>query len=156
MDSKLCSRCKETKPIDNFPRNRKRKDGRGTYCSSCMAEYGSTYYQRTKERHNPARAQRRRDQRELVLANLVDYLSSHPCVDCGENDVVVLEFDHLGDKVMNVSDMVRKAYAWSSILAEIEKCEVVCANDHRRRTSKTFGWARALGQSDTGAASSRE
>jgi cytochrome c len=61
-----------------------------------------------------------------------DYLLSHPCVDCGETDPVVLQFDHLGDKVMNVSMMRARRYKEASIAAEIAKCEVRCANCHLR------------------------
>lgn len=62
------------------------------------------------------------------------YLSSHPCVDCGEGDIVVLEFDHVrGEKRDDISGMVRDC-SLSSIKAEIEKCEVRCANCHRRQT----------------------
>ena len=64
-----------------------------------------------------------------------EYRESHPCVDCGESDPIVLEFDHvpeLGQKTCEVS-------ACGSVEAaerEIEKCEVVCANCHKRRTYK--------------------
>jgi hypothetical protein len=34
--------------------------------------------------------------------------------------------------------------AWATILAEIEKCEVVCANCHRRRTAARMGYFRAV------------
>src|SRR3546814_8531418 len=63
------------------------------------------------------------------------HLRAHPCVDCGETDPVVLEFDHLRDKVGNVSAMVHSNELWR-LVDEIEKCEVVCANCHRRRTAR--------------------
>lgn len=61
------------------------------------------------------------------------------CQDCGEVDPVVLEFDHRDDKIMDVSTMIGSR-SWSVIQAEIAKCDVVCANCHRRRTAKRFGW----------------
>lgn len=64
------------------------------------------------------------------------YLATHPCVDCGEDDVVVLEFDHLRDKTANVSALVAGFSGIKRVFQEIEKCEVVCANCHRRRTAR--------------------
>lgn len=54
------------------------------------------------------------------------------CVDCGYKEhAVALQFDHIGDdKKMNVSDMIRSDYSWITILQEIGKCEVRCANCH--------------------------
>ncbi|MCW6007191.1 hypothetical protein K1W54_21885 [Micromonospora sp. CPCC 205371] len=116
---KRCSRCGETKPLDEFAAN-----------------------QATKARHNPSRAERRREHLQENNRRLIEYLRSHPCVDCGETDIVVLDFDHQRDKTMDINKM--RSYAWTRVLAEIEKCEVVCANDHRRRTAAAQGWARAL------------
>jgi L-lysine 2,3-aminomutase len=70
------------------------------------------------------------------------YLLEHPCVDCGNDDPVVLEFDHLRDKTYDISRLM-SGWPWSTILAEIEKCEVVCANCHRRRTYARAGSARS-------------
>jgi predicted Zn-dependent protease len=60
------------------------------------------------------------------------------CIDCGYNEhAVALQFDHVSDdKKMNVSDMIRSDYAWSSIMEEIRKCEVRCANCHSVMTAK--------------------
>lgn len=57
---------------------------------------------------------------------------AHGCIDCGyAQHAVALQFDHIGDdKKMNVSDMIRSDYSWITILEEIRKCEVRCANCH--------------------------
>lgn len=72
-------------------------------------------------------------------AFLITYLRAHPCVDCGETDIVVLEFDHLRDKRAAISQMIGNQEL-RTIKAEIEKCDVVCANCHRRRTAQRGGW----------------
>lgn len=65
------------------------------------------------------------------------YLKSHPCVDCGESDHIVLEFDHIkGEKLYNVSGLKHGSNSIQLIEEEIAKCEVRCANCHRRQTYK--------------------
>jgi hypothetical protein len=58
------------------------------------------------------------------------------CADCGYNkDAYALQFDHIsGDKKKNVSDMISSDYGWKTILEEMNKCEVICANCHAIRT----------------------
>ena len=57
------------------------------------------------------------------------------CVDCGELNPVVLDFDHVcGVKVRNIADMVHRPFSINSIKAEIRKCDVRCANCHRKKT----------------------
>lgn len=56
------------------------------------------------------------------------------CVDCGEKNHIVLDFDHIRDKKYNVSRMIHDGFSWKAIVKEIKKCEVVCANCHRIRT----------------------
>lgn len=74
--------------------------------------------------------------RETNQRKVVEYLLSHHCVDCGESDMTVLEFDHVkGIKRNNVSTLIKDGYSWKSVQQEIDKCEVRCANCHRRRTS---------------------
>jgi hypothetical protein len=74
---------------------------------------------------------------------LLAYFELNPCVDCGEFDPVVLEFDHprqvvrcqLGDPQYALGIRPRE---------EMQKCEVVCANCHRRRTAKRRGSMRVV------------
>jgi hypothetical protein len=64
------------------------------------------------------------------------YLSEHPCVDCGQQDIRVLEFDHVdpSTKSFCVGRGVTDGRGLKSIQAEIAKCEVRCCNCHRIRT----------------------
>lgn len=80
----------------------------------------------------------------------LDYFKLHPCVDCGESDPLVLEFDHLRDKTFNIARAMPDR-GWDSILAEIEKCEVVCANCHRRRTLRRMNALRVTLQAEEAA-----
>lgn len=74
---------------------------------------------------------------ELKIYGTAELQTSEPGgVDCGEKDIVVLEFDHVrGEKKMNISSMV-SAYCLKTIQGEIEKCDIRCANCHRKKTAK--------------------
>ncbi len=142
--TKRCYACNKEKPVGQFSVNRTKPDGRNSMCKACKKPYNAAYYVATKERHNPARAERRKRMKAQAQDHVYEYLRNHPCVDCGEADIIVLDFDHQGDKVAEINDMIQAGTRWELIQAEIAKCEVVCANDHRRRTARTFGWRRAI------------
>lgn len=139
MGQKRCCTCGEIKPLDEFNKLTRAKDGRQPRCRQCHKDWHAA----NKERHNAQIHARSRRLRFQLRLSLLEYLMHHPCVDCGERDPLVLEFDHLRDKVRNVSELINRAQNWAAIEAEIEKCEVVCANCHRRRTlrrARTFKW----------------
>jgi hypothetical protein len=58
------------------------------------------------------------------------------CVECGETDILTLEFDHREgvDKYDNVMSMVAKSQSIETIQAEMDKCDVLCGSCHNRRT----------------------
>jgi hypothetical protein len=145
MQEKRCSKCQLVRPVADFDISSRRTDGRTTYCKPCKKSYNAAYYELTKARHNPGRAERLRQVRELAMQTVFAYLHTHPCVDCGETDIVVRDFDHQRDKTAGISKLIRDGASPERIAGEIEKCEVVCANDHRRRTARSFGWARLEG-----------
>ncbi|GAB5492936.1 MAG: hypothetical protein Phog2KO_31510 [Phototrophicaceae bacterium] len=70
-----------------------------------------------------------------------DYLLAHPCVDCGETDPIVLEFDHVrGVKLSEVSVLLGSTVSMKRLTDEIAKCDIRCANCHRRKTAQERGW----------------
>ena len=78
-------------------------------------------------------------------ANLWKLLSNSECADCNIRDPRVLEFDHLRDKKFNVSRAVSgSTRSWETILSEIDKCDIVCANCHRIRTQERGSFQRHI------------
>src|SRR5882762_4515539 len=63
---------------------------------------------------------------------ILEYLLIHPCVDCGETDPIVLDFDHKTEpvKLFIIADAPRRSISVKSLLTEIAKCEIRCANCH--------------------------
>lgn len=129
---KRCSRCGVTKPLVEFNRRSTAPDGRQWNCRACNA----AWHQENKEHHNKLILARNYRLRFEVRQKILEYLLDHPCVDCGETDPVVLDFDHQRDKVAAISALVSSCRSWEVVFAEIQKCEVRCANRHRRRTAR--------------------
>jgi hypothetical protein len=139
--TRRCGDCGELKALDQFAWRRRKKEQRDNLCRECRAAYKQRHYAVNQKRYVD---QARRRKQELALERmnyLLAYFEEHPCADCGETDAVVLEFDHLRDKRFNIGAALPYRN-WKSILEEIAKCEVVCANCHRRRTARRRGWLR--------------
>jgi hypothetical protein len=75
-----------------------------------------------------------RPSRRRNILHLLEYLQRTPCVDCGEADPVVLDFDHIGLKRSGVVQLAARECSIANLECEIAECEVRCANCHRRRT----------------------
>jgi hypothetical protein len=114
-----------------------------TYCRPCRAEYGREHYVANRQRYINQAIARKRARRRERAEFFLEYFAEHPCTDCGETDPVVLEFDHVGAKNFDIGHGFER-FGWQRILDEIETCEVVCANCHRRRTCRRAGNWRAV------------
>ncbi len=141
---KNCSLCKQDKELSDFNKNSRRSDGLQTHCRSCTTVQSRLYYNDNKEVQKKqiyaAKLIRVNAHRERLL----EYLKQNPCVDCGEDDIVVLEFDHLADKEFHVWKILKEGYSWEKVWKEVQKCDVRCANCHRRKTARDFGWHKLI------------
>jgi hypothetical protein len=138
MTVKTCTRCGVTKPLDEFPPRRRGEPKLQSWCRACFAANNARYYLEHRDAQKArllANTERRRNENRRKAA---EYLLAHPCVDCGESDLAVLDFDHIGAKTSAVSAMIANGTRWDRIEAEIKKCEVRCANCHRIKTAKSW------------------
>jgi hypothetical protein len=140
---KRCMKCKELKDEEEFSWRWKELGIKDDYCKSCRKEYNREYFNGSaKERHLAQVRERKQAAREFAREYVLNYLATHPCETCGEKDIRVLEFHHVGDKDNTVSKMVGEGYAVDRIQKELDKCQVLCANCHRKLTIEERGWFR--------------
>jgi hypothetical protein len=123
--SKCCSKCDKTKSIEEFRRREKGKEARRSECRDCYNKDS-----------------RKRNERNVRL--LREYLRNKGCKCCGNTNPLHLQFHHVrGEKKAKITDMVKGRRSWESILEEMEKCDVVCANCHQAITIEernTYLW----------------
>lgn len=145
MIKKCCSSCGEERCPEDFNWKSKTKGIRQSSCRFCTSERSRKHYEHNKQDY----IDKAKDRNISIFAEnrerLYEYLAVHPCVDCGNNDVRVLEFDHVrGSKVDSVSRLLSNRASWDTIEREIAKCEVRCANCHRIKTGERGGFWRNL------------
>jgi hypothetical protein len=135
---KRCSKCKIEKDSSDFNKKTRNKDGLQAQCKECLKEIHKKHYEEKTQYYKNKAAKNNLLYRIRNLEYMVNYLVRHSCVDCGENDPTILEFDHRSDKSYDVSTMT--TFALSKLDSEIAKCDVRCANCHRRKTANQFGY----------------
>jgi len=116
MDKK-CSVCKQLRPIEEYNNDTTRNDGKQSSCKYCNRGAQKRY--RNKKR-----------------SEVQDIKDKTPCFDCGiQYPYYVMQFDHLPEfeKKFNIAKQINSATR-KQLFAEMEKCEVVCANCHAERS----------------------
>lgn len=117
---RICPKCKERESARHQ-----------SYCLRCHCEYQKAYHKRHPEIVERSGAKRRAEIREKILA-----AKDKPCMDCGiKYPWYVMDFDHVrGKKKFNLCMAAQHRWALKTVDEEIAKCDVVCANCHRKRT----------------------
>ncbi len=109
-----------------------RAEGRRVHqCKQCVADNSAAWYQ-----DNRARMKRVRSRHATKLRAEYHSLKDQPCADCGGRfPHYVMEFDHVrGTRNTPVARLQKSAR--SRLRAEVQKCDLVCANCHKVRTHR--------------------
>src|SRR2546425_935165 len=132
------STCGFTQPFSSFPYRSREAATRHWICLSCQREVTRAWYLRRAPTARRVSGYGLKIRQSLV-AQVDEYLSAHGCVDCGEANPILLDFDHLRDKTSDVATMVVSARPWTEVQSELAKCVVRCANCHARKTAIEVG-----------------
>lgn len=140
---KVCTYCGLERDEENdFNWEYKSRGKRQARCKYCQSELSKLHYRNNKPIYNERTRVRKRQTMAENMVRTSSYLATHPCVDCNQADIRLLEFDHVnGQKSREIADLLSWGFNWSTIETEIAKCEVRCANCHRIKTiEQGRGW----------------
>ena len=143
MENKICSKCELEKPLDKFFWRNKNKNVKHSQCKECyrLGRNQEEHYVKYKAEYISRAIGRKIIKTSENRMKLLEYFKTHHCIVCGESNPIVLDFDHReqSEKTLSISEMIYH-HNWEAIEKEISKCDVLCANHHRIRTSKQLGW----------------
>lgn len=128
MQTKLCRGCQTEKPLDGF--HKRGTSGTQAKCKECSIAARIEYYRNNKDAEM---ARNLKNQREFAVWRR-SLKEGKPCSDC---DVVfhfaAMQWDHREGEEKHF-DVANGRPSKARVLAEIEKCDLVCANCHAVRT----------------------
>jgi hypothetical protein len=143
---KLCRGCNEEREDEKFELvtspikyGGNGKQYRRNICSRCRSKKINSTRQDYRREYNiknkDKRVARKRELTNIAYHTINGIKLSNPCGDCGNYFCYeVMDFDHIRDKNTTIARMMSSAYKIETIILEIEKCDLVCANCHRIRT----------------------
>jgi excinuclease UvrABC ATPase subunit len=94
-------------------------------------KYASEYNKEWYIKNRKSRMKRIKERKKEIREELKKYKHEKKCEVCREDHPRALDFHHVGDKAHLVSSMVSNGYGITSIMKEIAKCKLLCANCHR-------------------------
>ena len=131
--TKKCTKCNEVKTLDMFTLVNKTKypGKKRSACKECCNRARRQWRVENIDWCKEVELKTRERNQNFVF----EYTRTHPCIECGEDDPIVLEFDHRDSttKRFSVSDGCSQKLSLALIKAEMCKCDVLCANCHRRK-----------------------
>lgn len=140
-----CRKCGKKKELTEFNFRDKVRGIRQRLCRVCTRLSTMSAYYRKRDYYLRMVHAWKRQQGQKLMIFLFKYLREHGCVDCGIHDPLVLQFDHVrGKKRASVGILARRGTSLSTLITEIEKCEVRCANCHSRKTARERGYYKYL------------
>ena len=126
---KQCRKCLIDKPLEEFSTRTRSKDGKHSYCRSCVKDMMAVIYNK-----NPLKIKARNDKIRNKLKSLVNEIKlNQSCPICQESEVECLDFHHVNptDKDVEIPQLIGMKNE-TRLLQEIKKCVLICSNCHRK------------------------
>ncbi len=127
---KTCSKCGAAKPLSEFGKYKRSKDGYDYRCKKCQRASNKQWCANNWDKKVAQQRLRCNELRD----KLRHYKSEQGCLLCDEEDPGCLELHHLdpNEKDIDPANMVVAGWSWDRMMSEIAKCAVLCSNCHKK------------------------
>lgn len=128
---KKCTKCRRNKDESEFNKNKSRKCGLNNICRKCSNRHGRDYYLKYRDRQKNKIYQRKKKYIGQIKEEILRR-KRLGCKYCDEKSVCCMDFHHLKNKKYAVSKMLNGSFCLPQAIEEMDKCDVVCSNCHRK------------------------
>ena len=135
MNTKICTKCGQELPLEDFPFRDKTKGIRRANCKKCHNDYEKKYFISKERRKQSSSLQRlpsleKYQERKQMVTELKAQVK---CAKCGEDRGYCLDYHHIdpATKKFTIAHYLANSTSMSLLEEEIKKCIVLCANCHR-------------------------
>jgi len=77
LPSKQCAKCRETKFLDDFHKDKGKRDGRSSYCKKCAIESARMHYKENREGHRERQQEYYRENSDAIRRRSAGYYEAH-------------------------------------------------------------------------------
>lgn len=140
---KICTKCEIEKEEFEFHKRANIPSGLKSWCKECSKKHEQNKSDEEKKKRYKQIKVSDKARKLKLFEKLKEYTTeNNGCKICGELDYVVLEFDHRDrkEKSFTIANAVGKAMSWDKLIVELKKCDILCANCHRRKTAIEMNW----------------
>jgi hypothetical protein len=108
----------------------------------CEKTYQEQYYIKHRQKRITTASVHSEKRIRQIRDYVIEYLKQNPCIDCGERNILTLQFDHQTNKHFNISEKIssKRPIGMARLKQEISKCIIRCANCHQIKTAHSFNW----------------
>lgn len=126
----ICNECSQDKDESELCKNKSKECGYNPICKVCQRKKSKAHYAANRTYYIQKAKIRCNDLRQWIN----EYKSSLKCEICGECHPACIDFHHKDSskKDFEISKAVAKGFTKERVLEEIEKCQILCANCHRK------------------------
>lgn len=150
--NKQCTRCKKVKELEKFKIDRKRSDGRGSWCKECMSliankwnkshrdrtrESVKRYYRKTHPERIRMKIEKSKKPKKVAITSKERYENNksvffktygNKCECCGETETIFLTIDHINGQAGKKRDSAAQAYAKAIKKYNPNEYRILCHN----------------------------